>query len=185
VPDLNEESSFPGEVLDSGSDDLDESNAATWHHGQDINNQLLQLREENRVLRKAEETYKEISIDAEKAISILENKCKELENDKKDFVPTMDSMMNPSFLSQKSVEDIELMEERIRQALDHLVAAKVNKLSEQIENRSCVVCQVENKTVLLMPCRHLCVCKNCSKNHQLILCPLCRERITERIDVYS
>ncbi len=189
VPNLDEESSSLHKEAVNSTGDLDDNNAVTWRHLPEdmkhLNNELLKLQEENRLLRKAEETYKEMSSDAEKAILILETRCKELENKKKDFIVMMDEALSDGILSQKSLEDIEIMEQRMKQALEHLVNTKVNKLSEQIENRSCVVCQVQNKTVLLMPCRHLCVCKDCSKNHQLILCPLCRERITERIDVYS
>lgn len=184
MPSLDEQSSLHREPAHSIGD-LDDNNAVTWRHLPGDTNVLMKLREENKELRKTQETYKEISSDAEKAILILEKQCKELENKKKNFIEMMDEALSDGNLSNKSLEDIELMEERTRQALDQLVATKVNKLSEQIENRSCVVCQVQNKTVLLMPCRHLCVCKDCSKNHHLILCPLCRERITERIDVYS
>lgn len=164
--------------------------ADTWDfNGKDsklIEDECLQkLREENGALKKAELKHKMASSDAEKALAILEKRCKDLEIEKKDFITNMKKTLTEEYLSQKSIEEIEMIEEQIRVSLDRVVTTKMNKLSQQVENRSCVICQVEPKTVLLMPCRHLCVCKECSQNHQLLLCPLCRKNITDKISVYS
>ncbi|KAJ1982670.1 hypothetical protein H4R35_000193 [Dimargaris xerosporica] len=43
--------------------------------------------------------------------------------------------------------------------------------------RSCVVCLVEPRTTMVLPCRHLCLCLGCAKallNQQVTRCPLCR-----------
>lgn len=45
--------------------------------------------------------------------------------------------------------------------------------------------QENERGVLLLPCRHLCVCKGCSERRELTLCPLCRDRIAETLVVYS
>ena len=175
-------------LLDNQNVSSDHGN--TWdlkeNDSKNVEDECLQrLREENVVLRKAELEYKMASSNAEKAIAILEERYKELESEKNDFVTNMEKALTEEYLSNKSIEEIEIIEERIRVSLDRVIAAKMNKLSRQVENRSCVICQVEPKTVLLMPCRHLCVCKDCSKNHQLLLCPLCRKKITDKIFVYS
>lgn len=50
----------------------------------------------------------------------------------------------------------------------------------------CVICQDREKTVVLLPCRHLCLCKSCSihlKTYRTI-CPLCRRSFREAIQVY-
>ncbi|CAN0374586.1 unnamed protein product [Ascophyllum nodosum] len=39
--------------------------------------------------------------------------------------------------------------------------------------------------VLLLPCRHLCVCTGCSERREISSCPLCRDTIAERLIVYS
>lgn len=51
---------------------------------------------------------------------------------------------------------------------------------------TCVVCLDRKKTVVVLPCRHLCLCRTCSNlqaNFQNT-CPLCRNVITQTIDTY-
>ena len=46
---------------------------------------------------------------------------------------------------------------------------------------SCVVCLDKEKTILLRPCNHLCICESCMGAVQT--CPLCRQNIQEKISV--
>ncbi|XP_033163596.1 uncharacterized protein LOC117143183 [Drosophila mauritiana] len=51
----------------------------------------------------------------------------------------------------------------------------------------CVVCMTQSRNVVVMPCRHLCLCKECSMQLTLLLedrCPVCRHNITSFLSVY-
>jgi hypothetical protein len=65
-------------------------------------------------------------------------------------------------------------------------ASLINKIvSDNLEDsRLCVVCQTSEKSVVLLPCRHVCLCKDCASNDLVVDCPLCREHIRDRITVF-
>lgn len=49
----------------------------------------------------------------------------------------------------------------------------------------CCVCYDKPKSMLLLPCRHLCLCSHCSLLDAVRTCPICRSRIQDRIEVFS
>ncbi|CAH0387614.1 unnamed protein product [Bemisia tabaci] len=63
----------------------------------------------------------------------------------------------------------------------------VNRLAREQEQRLCVVCQDKGKNVILMPCRHLCLCQSCWDviKHQGKKCPICRRFVRKVISVFS
>ncbi|KAL8602064.1 hypothetical protein ACOMHN_007334 [Nucella lapillus] len=64
------------------------------------------------------------------------------------------------------------------------------ELERERDKRKCVVCQDANKSVLIMPCKHMCLCVGCA--NQIVrstlvgrrICPLCRRRIEKVMDVF-
>ena len=54
-----------------------------------------------------------------------------------------------------------------------------------MESQLCIICCDLPKSVLLMPCKHLCMCEVCGNNEQLRVCPVCRTAIAGRIIVYN
>ncbi|KAL3698519.1 hypothetical protein R1sor_012595 [Riccia sorocarpa] len=53
---------------------------------------------------------------------------------------------------------------------------------EQKEQRTCKVCRSNDISMLLLPCRHLCLCKDCET--RLINCPLCQAPKNASVQVY-
>jgi len=87
------------------------------------------------------------------------------------------------------LEEVEAAEETLKAALAKVSMEKERLIKERLhgdrEQRTCVICQEEEKTTLLMPCRHLCLCGGCAARPELENCPLCRAPIESRISVYA
>jgi len=92
-------------------------------------------------------------------------------------------------LKDKNMAQLEAIESELKQGLLKVGKEKEklvsNMLNEEEEKRLCVVCQTSTKSVLLMPCRHMCLCAECSRNNAMTKCPLCRKAIEQKVDVYT
>ncbi len=92
-------------------------------------------------------------------------------------------------LDKATLVEVEDVERELRRALEAVESKKVVLVRDAIENqkeqRQCVVCQEREKCVVLLPCRHMCLCEPCSLHEGLMDCPLCREAILHRIGVFS
>ena len=92
-------------------------------------------------------------------------------------------------LESLNLEQLDRAESMVKDALDRIATAKKKIVDERFKNiheqRMCIVCQEREKSTLLMPCRHLCLCSVCSGREELRNCPLCRSEISDRIPVYS
>lgn len=60
------------------------------------------------------------------------------------------------------------------------------ELSVEKDRRLCIICQDRERNVILFPCRHLCVCVECTAVLQsnFLGCPLCRMQIFKAVHVY-
>ncbi|XP_069122004.1 E3 ubiquitin-protein ligase RNF26-like [Argopecten irradians] len=65
-----------------------------------------------------------------------------------------------------------------------------HEIEKERERQKCVVCQDQNKSVLILPCRHMCLCVDCgnqiarARNVARRTCPLCRQKIRTIMNVY-
>jgi len=147
------------------------------------------LHEKNLALEEAEKVMQMQSKDTEIALSIMEKKCENLEKERDNVQRIVEETLDGVNLPNKSLDDLEVIEARLRKALRGVILQKEiiirNKLSSEEEKMTCVICQMETKTVLLMPCRHMCVCKGCSLRHEMDRCPMCRQPVEDKIDVYA
>ena len=48
----------------------------------------------------------------------------------------------------------------------------------------CCVCLSSAKSVVFLPCKHLCCCTKCGLDSGLLTCPMCRAPIARRLDVF-
>ena len=53
------------------------------------------------------------------------------------------------------------------------------------ERRLCVVCVETEKSIVLLPCRHMCLCEACSEHKAMTQCPLCRRQIINKFSVFA
>jgi len=87
------------------------------------------------------------------------------------------SMLN---LRSRHVPRVEPGKNTTRQHLLH-------QLQQEQENKLCVVCQDRSKCVIILPCRHLCLCTVCciiiQREHRI--CPVCRQDVRRTMKVYT
>jgi len=67
----------------------------------------------------------------------------------------------------------------------------INKAREEgrEEILKCAICNEEEKRIMLMPCRHLCICRGCCAHIMSLpvaarLCPVCRQNIQRHTEVF-
>ena len=104
----------------------------------------------------------------------------------------------------KEIADKSLLKQtrKVKAQLDQLrcfekksikAVANVSNLTKQVhddtpklsvdEDRTCIVCMVESKSHLAVPCGHQLACKECST--KLNMCPICREPVQQWVKVRS
>lgn len=78
---------------------------------------------------------------------------------------------------------------RVRGSREEKALALQKKLDRQVEEQQelklCVICLASEKSILCLPCRHLCLCEACSARDEVTTCPICRLRIDEMLLVYA
>ena len=95
---------------------------------------------------------------------------------------------------QEFEEDMHVADRNMAEPpFDREISQNQTKLKHELElekdKRLCVICQDNVKNILLMPCRHVCMCRQCLREIRqgrlgLLQCPLCRTRIESSLEVF-
>jgi len=54
----------------------------------------------------------------------------------------------------------------------------------QKDETVCVICLERTRNILLLPCKHICLCRECFNKTKIAHCPVCRSAVESKIDVY-
>ncbi|KAG3187609.1 hypothetical protein PC128_g12552 [Phytophthora cactorum] len=106
------------------------------------------------------------------------------------------ALASATTLTNCSMDELKEWEHLLETTLSHVRSAKEEqalemqkKLDRQVEEQNelklCVICLSNEKTILCLPCRHLCLCEACSRREEVAKCPICRLEIEEMLAVYS
>lgn len=70
---------------------------------------------------------------------------------------------------------------------DNCAGHLLRQLEQEREDKLCVICHDHIKCVILLPCRHFCLCQTCVVTIQESspICPLCRRFVTDSLKVYT
>ena len=63
----------------------------------------------------------------------------------------------------------------------------VQQVEREREDKLCVVCQDSDKCIMILPCRHLCICQGCQGpllKGSNVKCPICRKAVRQTIKAY-
>jgi len=97
-------------------------------------------------------------------------------------------------ISHENANDIKLnedtlskYEEHLKEQLNEVSDIKVAKFKNQIEElksqKLCTICMENSNEIVFVPCGHNCVCHDCAD--LLVDCPLCRQKITQKIKTFQ
>ena len=75
---------------------------------------------------------------------------------------------------------------------DDLEDMLLQQVEREREDKLCAICQDKEKCIMMLPCKHLCVCQDCHdrwQRHQRAQqaprkCPICRKVVRQTIKVY-
>lgn len=87
---------------------------------------------------------------------------------------------------QNLLSKLEEVELRLHEESEKLKLETQNsqKLKQETDQRLCGICQDRDKTILLLPCQHVCLCKECLNRKQWEKCPICRQDVKSTMEIY-
>lgn len=84
--------------------------------------------------------------------------------------------------AQQALEEVRRIQKSWSQFREHQQELEVQKREDRERSRDCVCCCSSERTVVFLPCAHMCACLACSQ--QVKECPLCRAKIVNSIRVF-
>ena len=70
-------------------------------------------------------------------------------------------------------------------------ALLIQQVEREREDKLCVICQDQEKCIMILPCRHLCICQDCqvhlmqrTDHAHSRTCPICRKNVKQTIKAY-
>jgi len=99
------------------------------------------------------------------------------------LIEAIPELLSKTSISSMAKNELCQLEKILKDALNEVKAAKEHS---RIQNEACCICWERKKSVILLPCKHLCLCGNCSAaNPGLKTCPLCCAHVAEKMVIYS
>lgn len=78
-------------------------------------------------------------------------------------------------------QELEENIEKLQQVCDNLKLSNLN-FQEEKDEKLCAICQDQVKTILLLPCQHMCLCKKCLNKKKWEQCPICRQDVESSME---
>lgn len=73
-----------------------------------------------------------------------------------------------------------------RESTESVEDLLLREVEREREDKLCVICVDKEKCIMILPCRHLCICESCQeplRTHRN-LCPICRKEVKQLIKAY-
>ena len=104
---------------------------------------------------------------------------------------------NYDLLIQRRNEKIRRSRSKSKRANDandqdnEVEALLIQQVEREREDKLCVICQDQEKCIMILPCRHLCICQDCqvhlmqrTDHAHSRTCPICRKNVKQTIKAY-
>jgi hypothetical protein len=88
---------------------------------------------------------------------------------------------------QLKLEEVTLLlhkeTEKLKKESDKNSKLQLN-LEDEKDKRLCGICQERVKKIVLLPCQHMCLCKQCLDHEKWKRCPICRQGVESNMKIY-
>ena len=93
------------------------------------------------------------------------------------------NLKHMTLLSQTETEKSKKQNQHIEQ-LEICIEQLEKSVQDEKDKRLCIICDDQIRTIVLLPCKHMCMCKKCLGRKTWKTCPLCRKPIDTNMEIY-